>query len=88
LDRAGLPKKAETYYFFRIHNVDEFRSRLIQLLPLITTTAQVMKDREKISRHKKHGPEGETLLKMSGVNLAFSQKGLEQVSGAASHLTE
>jgi hypothetical protein len=48
LDRAGLPKKAETYYFFRIHNVDEFRSRLIQLLPLITTTAQVMKTERKL----------------------------------------
>jgi hypothetical protein len=43
------PRKPRPTIFFRIHNVDEFRSRLIQVLPLITTTAQVMKDREKIS---------------------------------------
>jgi hypothetical protein len=98
LPRAGLPKKTQTFLFFQIDNarVHEFRTQLAKLVPLITTTVQVMNDLEKIVHHKKsvaskHGilehlktsewqehltPE---LLKLSGLNLAFSEKGLVKV---------
>lgn len=78
--RFGLPKKVETYLFVRIVKVDDFRSRLNHLVPLITTCADVAEDREKIHRHKKDATETGKLMKLSGVNIAFSQKGLEQVS--------
>jgi hypothetical protein len=55
LHRAGLPKKTQTCFFFRIEDaqVQGFRKQLRQLVPHVTTTAQVMKDLEKIAHHKK-----------------------------------
>jgi hypothetical protein len=98
LPRAGLPKKTQTFLFFQIDNarVYEFRMQLAELVPLITTTVQVMNDQKKIVHHKKSvasqratqeyletsdGQEHLTpeLLKLSGLNLAFSEKGLEKV---------
>lgn len=76
---AGLPKKVETYFFFKITHVDDFRSQLIQLLPLLTTTAQVIEDQQKIAQYKGGMLQKGRLLELSGVNLAFSQKGLEQM---------
>ena len=84
LHRAGLPKKTETYFFFRVGDaqVQEFRRQLGKLVPLITTTAQVVDDRATIAQHKRDAaarnvkPE---LLPLSGVNIAFSHKGLEKV---------
>ncbi|KAF2232962.1 Dyp-type peroxidase [Viridothelium virens] len=78
---GGLPKKAETYYFFRVENaeVKAFRSRLAELVPLITTSADVAKHRVKISEHKRNTANEGRWLRMSGVNLAFSQKGLKQL---------
>ncbi|MCJ1385563.1 hypothetical protein MMC17_008686 [Xylographa soralifera] len=81
---AGLPKKIQSYYFFTIdqHRVHNFRTRLLHLVPLITTTTQVMSDMAKIATAKKTAAEGEfapPLLKMSGINIAFTQKGLVQL---------
>ena len=77
---GGLPKKTETFIFFQIDSkrVQDFRKQLATLIPLITTTAQVIKDKTKIGQTK--GDSNKTgLLKLSGVNIAFSQKGLVQV---------
>jgi len=85
LDRAGgLPKKTETYFFFQIDNarVHEFRTQLTQLVPLITTTAQVLSDRAKITQNKNDAADKKVappLLTMSGLNLSFTHKGLVQV---------
>lgn len=70
---GGLPKKTQTFLFFQIdkNRVKDFRTQLGQFVPLITTTAQAIKDREKIKEGR-----GQGLLKLSGVNVAFSQKGL------------
>lgn len=49
---------------------------------MITTTTQVLSDMNKIAQNKKTAAERKTaphLLKMSGVNVAFSQKGLALV---------
>jgi Dyp-type peroxidase family len=78
---AGLPKKTETFVFFQIdeYRIHEFRRQLARLVPLITTNAQVLNDREKIAQNKKSAVEQKVvppLLKMSGVNLAFTHKGL------------
>ncbi|KAL9094069.1 MAG: hypothetical protein Q9165_003739 [Trypethelium subeluteriae] len=78
---GGLPKKAETYYFFRIEGteVEAFRSQLAALVPLITTSADVASHRVKISEHKRDSANNNKWLRLSGVNLAFTQKGLKQL---------
>ena len=61
----------------------DFRTQLAKLIPLITTTAQTISDREKLAQNKKEAAEKKyrpPLVKMSGVNLTFSHKGLVQVS--------
>ncbi|ERF68523.1 hypothetical protein EPUS_05662 [Endocarpon pusillum Z07020] len=81
----GFPKKTETFYFFRIddNRVKEFREQLTELVPLITTTNQIKDDRRKIDENKKKGAERQhgppKLLKMCGVGLSFSHKGLEKI---------
>ncbi|MCJ1244609.1 hypothetical protein MMC30_001807 [Trapelia coarctata] len=94
---AGLPKKTQTYFFFTIDDarVPEFRRQLAKLVPLITTTAQVADDRQKIAQKKKEDPrngdhddkndkhdehgDARRTFKISGVNLAFTQKGLTKM---------
>lgn len=100
---SGLPKKTETFFLFRIDEarIHQFRAQLAKLVPLITTTSQVVKDRERIAQHKqgsserrgdqeilkdKRGPP--SLLGMSGVNLAFTRKGLQKVGSTVSHPLE
>ncbi|MCJ1403005.1 hypothetical protein MMC11_006227 [Xylographa trunciseda] len=83
-DRAGLPKKSQTYYFFTIdeHRVQGFRTQLAHLIPLITTTAQVVGDQANIAAAKETAAEEKVappLLKLSGVNIAFTQEGLVQL---------
>lgn len=81
---VGLPKRAQQYIIFQIgSNVSGFKQALAQLLPLITTTTQAMQNRAAIAANKKAAEEqGKTpeLLKMSGVNIAFSHAGLAAVS--------
>lgn len=98
-DRAGLPKKTQIYFFFQIDDarVPEFRRQLAKLVPLITTTAQVADDRQKIAEKKEEDPrngdhhddddDARKTLKISGVNLAFTKKGLVKV-GSAPELAE
>ncbi|OJT05278.1 Peroxidase 2 [Trametes pubescens] len=80
---VGLPKRVQQYIIFQIgSNVAGFRQALTQLLPLITTTTQAMQNRAAIAANKKAAQEqGKTpeLLKMSGVNIAFSHVGLAKM---------
>jgi Dyp-type peroxidase family len=78
---AGLPKMTEAFVFFQIdeQRINEFRRQLARLVPLITSNTQVLNDLEKIAQNKKSAAERNVvlpLLKMSGVNLAFTHKGL------------
>lgn len=85
LHRSGLPKKTETSFFFRIDDsrVEEFREQLAELVPMVTTVAQVANDKKKIVQHRRQIAMVKTdtpeLLGVSGVNLAFTKKGLEKV---------
>ena len=90
-NRAGLPKRTQTYVFFQIDKagIQEFRAALNNLLPLITTTTQVQNDRQRIAQHKQQCAGRKCAcppLTMSGVNISFSHKGLVQVRPAAEHL--
>jgi hypothetical protein len=81
----GLPKKGQTFFFFNINEatVPKFATQLGQLVPLITTVAQVQDDQARIAKEKARAKLAHTnpqILDMTGVNIAFSQKGLIQVS--------
>ncbi|THH17068.1 dyp-type peroxidase [Bondarzewia mesenterica] len=76
---SGLPKKTQTYVFFQITNSNAFRTALAHLVPLITSTKEVVGHRQSIADNKaaaarnSHEP---PLLEIVGVNVAFSQIGL------------
>ena len=46
---------------------------------MVTTAADTVAHRGKIAAHKKQNGTTGSLLKLSGFNIAFSQKGLTQV---------
>ena len=75
ITRIGLPKRTETYYFFRIDStrVDDFRKQLSHLVPLITTSEGARHERQRVSKAKQH-------LTIGGINIVFSKKGLTLVS--------
>ena len=75
--RSGLPKKTQLYIFFQIADVTKFRQDLVRFIPLITTVAQVLKDRDAIEDHKKKKLPG--LLTLVGVNISISHKGFVKV---------
>ncbi|KAG8529720.1 uncharacterized protein KY384_005201 [Bacidia gigantensis] len=72
---VGIAKKTETYYFFQIDSsrVNDFRKQLSQLVPLIYTSAKSQDDKKKIADRKRTDA---GLLKIGGVNIVFSRKGL------------
>lgn len=81
----GLPKKTETFLFFQIDDgkVPEFRAQLANLIPLIRTAAQALDDQNQIQQSKKDAAQHKVanpLLKLSGVNIAFTHPGLKKVS--------
>ena len=88
VSRSGLAKKTQTYFFFKINDarVHDFRTQLAKLVPLITTTVQAMSNRAKIAESKKSAASdkaGIPHLKISGINIAFSHKGLVKVGRTA-----
>ncbi|KAI1825969.1 Dyp-type peroxidase [Xylaria intraflava] len=77
----GLGKKNETLCFFRIrdHHADSFRKQLGQFIPLVTSTAEAKKFHENIREAKREAAKlGKLvdLIENSGINIAFSHKGL------------
>lgn len=78
----GLAKKRENFIFFRITNVDSFRRQLASFVPLVTSVTQAKGLHKDINDSKqKAKKEGSKppLLKLSAINIAFSQKGLNKV---------
>ncbi|KAI7785084.1 dyp-type peroxidase [Diaporthe eres] len=74
---SGLPKKAETFYFFEIDkNVDSFRTRLHKVVPLIASDKSVSTGRDKIASHRKHHT---GFLSIAFANISFSSKGLQKI---------
>jgi Dyp-type peroxidase family len=71
---SGLPKKYETFVFFDIANANQFRQKLKDVIPLITTAAQVLLDLDAIAAKQAKGDK--SLIKLAGTNIAFSHTGL------------
>ncbi|KAF5347724.1 hypothetical protein D9756_010307 [Leucocoprinus leucothites] len=80
---SGLPKKTQTFMFFKINNGKRFVTDLAKLAPLIKTVAQSLQDREAIDKHKKEKKPG--LIKLVGANISLTSTGLQAVglSGTA-----
>lgn len=73
----GFAKRNENFLFFNITDANAFKHALKQLIPAITTTAQIQKFRQEISDHKKSGSGG--LIKFTGINISFTSTGLKKV---------
>ncbi|KAH8094516.1 peroxidase TAP [Cristinia sonorae] len=74
---VGFSKRTESSIFFQIDNAEGFRKQLPLLVPKITTAAQAADDKDAIKKHKRAGHKD--LLKISGLNIAFSQSGLNKL---------
>ncbi|TRX88292.1 hypothetical protein FHL15_010796 [Xylaria flabelliformis] len=77
----GLGKKHQSFFFFRIKagQASGFRDDLRSFIPLITTTTEAKKFHQAINEGKKEAAkQGKPfpLIENSGVNIAFSKKGL------------
>lgn len=77
LCRSGLPKKTQTFIFFKINNGKRFLADLVKLVPLIKTVAQSLQDRDDIASHKRESKKG--LFKLAGVNISLTSTGLHEV---------
>ena len=78
--RCGLPKKKELFSFFEILNVAAFRQQLVEFVPLVTNVDDAKEEKKAIERHKKERKPGSpVLIKLSGINIAFSHKGFAKV---------
>ena len=73
----GFPKRNEDFLFFNITDAAAFKKALAQLIPLITTTAQIQQNRKDIADHKAANKPG--LIKCLGINISFSKAGLTKV---------
>ncbi|KAI1346831.1 hypothetical protein F5Y01DRAFT_319408 [Xylaria sp. FL0043] len=77
----GLGKKNELFFFFRVRagRASSFREDLRLFIPLVTSTTEAKKFHHSIKEGKKEAAEQKKqfpLIDNSGVNIAFSQKGL------------
>lgn len=77
-----LPKEFESYLFYKITNVNRFRNDLKDFIDEITTGEQCEERLGKISSAAESGKP--TKIPMSGINVSFSQKGLQKVGLAIS----
>jgi Dyp-type peroxidase family len=79
---VGLPKKTQTYAFYQIANATEFRKRLSALIPFITTSTQAQGHKELIKQIKASTAQHNApppILKLAGINIAFSHNGLHKL---------
>lgn len=86
--RPGLPKRFQTFLFFRIRKPDQFKLQLKAFVPEITTaetawTWKSMRQKEKLQYPK--GKRPSDLLPKTGVNISFSSTGLTAVSRQIRH---
>ncbi|KAF8742316.1 hypothetical protein AX14_005186 [Amanita brunnescens Koide BX004] len=85
---GGLPKKTETKFFFQIVDVNNFRKQLQAVVPLVTTVAQVLKDRDAIDQHKKKPYPKPVLIPLWGVNISFSHSGFVKLGISDKNLAD
>ncbi|KAK9546920.1 dye-decolorizing heme-containing peroxidase [Aspergillus fumigatus] len=78
----GVPKLHEFFLFFNITSERRFRRDLKRLIPLVTTANDAVKFNEQIRQNKTEVSSGEAkseVIPLTGVNLAFSAKGLKKL---------
>jgi hypothetical protein len=83
ITRPGLPKKFQTFLFFRIRKPEQFKERLKAFVPEITSAARAVQWKETIFKEKKLHPKDNlpgNLRARVGVNIAFASTGLAAVS--------
>jgi Dyp-type peroxidase family len=73
----GFPKKAESFFFFKINNAHAFRGGLRRLIPRIATGESVSSGRSSIRQHRQH--HHKDALSIAFTNIAFSAKGLKDL---------
>lgn len=77
----GLPKRVESFFFFQIADgrVKDFCRSLKQVANEISHVGNTAQLRQDIDEHKAATKDG-SLVEMAGANIAFSWKGLQEVS--------
>lgn len=77
----GLPKKNETFFFFRIQSdrVRNFCQRLPQLAAEISHTLHTAAARDNINAAKNDAGSDGSIIPTVGANIAFSFHGLQTV---------
>lgn len=81
--RPGLPKRFQSFLFFRIRKPDEFKQRLRGFVPQITTATAACEMKETIRKEKELArAQGRPakLQPLPGVNISFASTGLAAVS--------
>lgn len=81
--RPGLPKRFQSFLFFRVRNQVDFKNRLKTFIPKITTGQDACEMGETIKRAKKEAELAKKSAKLQGlpgINIAFTSTGLEAVS--------
>lgn len=72
-----MPKEFESYLFYKITNVDRFRLDLKDFIGNITTGLECELLLSKIKQSEEAGMP--VKIPMSGINVSFTQKGLQKV---------
>jgi hypothetical protein len=81
--RPGLPKRFQSFLFFRIRNKTDFKSRLKTFIPKITTAQDAcgMSDKIQAARKQAKLAGSKTQIEpLPGINISFTSTGLEAVS--------
>ncbi|OQE14675.1 hypothetical protein PENFLA_c036G07781 [Penicillium flavigenum] len=76
----GLPKRFQTFLFFRVQNQVHFKNRLKTFIPKITTGQDACEMGETIKKAKKEAELARRSAKLQGlpgINIAFTSTGLE-----------
>ena len=78
-----MPKKTEVFLFFEITNVVEFKEKLNGFTKHVTSAHDAQQILSDIKRRKSNGElNADELIDIQAVNIAFSGKGLKEVSGS------
>lgn len=87
--RPGLPKRFQSFLFFRIRNQVDFKSRLKTFIPKITTAQDACQMSEIIKKARKDAELSKRSAKLQalpGINISFTSTGLEAVCHLSTQL--
>lgn len=80
--RPGLPKRFQSFLFFRVQNKVDFKNRLKTFIPKITTGKDACEMGEIMKKAKKEAQLAKRSVKLEGlpgINIGFTSTGLEAV---------